>query len=747
MSTPEPPAFPRIAGRVSLNTGWLFGGPMTDGAEQPGFDDSRFTPVTLPHANHVFSWRDLDPKDYEYISIYRRRLKPEAGWQGSRVLVDFEAAMTAATVYLNGRLLGEHRGGYTPFSVELTGALHLDQDNVLAVVVDSRRRPDIPPFGGTVDYDTFGGLHRAAWLRVVPQAFIENVFAKPVDVLTKRRRLETAVFLQGPVEAGHAVEVAVLNGEEMIASGRVAARDGTAMVTLSGLDAVELWDVEPPRLYTVRARLLDGEKVVHEYATRTGFREARFREDGFFLNGRRLPLFGLNRHELHPYVGSAMPDRVHRRDAEILRQDLNCNVVRTSHYVQSQAFLDACDELGLLVWDEIPGWQHVGDEAWQRLSTDDAARMIRRDWNHPSVILWAVRINESSEDWPDFFDGMNALAHRLDDSRQTTGAYVAYGRQPTREDVRGQNDYSDPLHPPDFPRYLVSEAVGQFNFETHQFDRRYRRMEPNAYQQAQTYRHARAADQVAADARFEGIIAWCAFDYNSPLNGHRRVKCPGVYDLFRNPKPGAAFYHSQKDPGRGTVIEPAFFWDALLDEGGKVAYEGMICSNCDRLEVFVGGVKVADLEPDRERFGHLAYPPFFITLDVNTAQRPDLRIVGYRDGWQVASRAFAGKPEGSRLLMKADATTLRADGSDGVRVAFQAVDRHGAPRARVKGDVAFTLTGPADLVGDNPFAFEDAGAAGAVYLRTRPGETGTIRLKAAHPTLGAAEVTVNAIGA
>jgi beta-galactosidase len=663
MNTSEVPSFPSVSGRTSLNSGWLFGGPMTEGAEQPGFDDSGFTPITLPHANHVFSWRDVDPAKYEYVSIYRRRIKPEEAWRGKRVFVDFDAAMAAATVFVNGKRVGEHLGGYTPFSFELTAGLNPDGENVLAVVVDSHRRGDVPPFGGSVDYDTFGGLHRTAWLRAVPQAFIENVFAKPLDALTEARRLETKVFIEGPSEAGRTVEVTLLDGAKTLATARATAAPGETevSVTLSGLGGVELWDVDHPRLYAVRARLLDGDAVLHEYITRVGFREARFREDGFFLNGRRLPLFGLNRHELHPYVGGAMPNRVHRQDAEILRHTLNCNVVRTSHYVQSPAFLDACDEVGLLVWDEIPGWQHVGDEAWRARSTDDAERMIRRDWNHPAVILWAVRINESQNDWPEWYDSLNALAHRLDDSRETTGAYVAYGQQTTREDVRGQNDYSDPLHPPDFPRYLVSEAVGQFNFETRQFDRKYRRMEPNAYQQAQALRHARAHDQVAADARYEGLIAWCAYDYNSPINPYRRVKCPGVCDIFRIPKPGAAFYQSQQAPEKGIIIAPAFFWDALLEEAGTVAYEGMICSNVDRLVITVGGEKVAELAPDREHFGHLPYPPFFVTLNVDTASRPDLRIDGYLDGKKVASRTFAGTPDGSHLVVEADADTLAAD--------------------------------------------------------------------------------------
>ena len=128
---------------------------------------------------------------------------------------------------------------------------------------------------------------------------------------------------------------------------------------------------------------------------RIGFREAKFTPQGFSLNGKIIKLHGLDRHQTFPWVGQAMPGRVQRQDAKILRHDLHCNIVRTSHYPQSRHFLDCCDEIGLLVLEEIPGWQHIGPLAWQDIAVDNVRRMVRRDWNHPSVILWGVRINES----------------------------------------------------------------------------------------------------------------------------------------------------------------------------------------------------------------------------------------------------------------------------------------------------------------------------------------------------------------
>jgi beta-galactosidase len=161
----------------------------------------------------------------------------------------------------------------------------------------------------------------------------------------------------------------------------------TATATLSGLEDVRLWDIDDPALYTVAAELLVDGEPAHEHRVRTGFREARFALDGFYLNGRRVKLFGADRHQFYPFAGGAMPARVHARDAEIMRRELNCNMVRCAHYPNPEAFYDACDELGLLAWEEAPGWGYLGDDAWKTLAYRDIGEMIVRDRNHPSIIL------------------------------------------------------------------------------------------------------------------------------------------------------------------------------------------------------------------------------------------------------------------------------------------------------------------------------------------------------------------------
>lgn len=751
---------------VPLNIDWRFGGPYVPGSTEPGFDDRFFARVTLPHTVTKLSWRRWDPATWEKRWIYRRHFDLPRQLAGLRVFVDFGAALTGTAATLNGTDLPEHLGGYLPFSYEITDEVS-KRNNLLAVVLDSRFNLNVPPNRvapaptTSVDFWQPGGMYRPVSLRGVPHTYLADVFAKPVDVLGADRRVEVQCTVDADrvPEGGVRVEVELLGDGRRIAAGSApvalsAPGRATANVTLSGLGDVELWELDAPRLYDVVTTLRIGRTAVHDHRTRIGFREARFETDGFFLNGERVQLFGLNRHQIYPFAGNAMPARVQRRDAEILRRDLNCNMVRCSHYPQSEAFLDACDELGLLVFEEAPGWGvYFGDEEWKERVRRDVREMVLRDRNHPSIVIWGARLNEagSSAEGVALFSQTRDIAHALDDSRPTTGAMLGGGRQfPAYEqDVFSINDYrrdssgETTLQPPrtvDAKPYLVTEAVGTLSGPA----RYYRRTDPVADQQGQAYAHARVHEVAWSNPRYSGLLPWSGYDYPSGAgNQFEGVKYTGVADLFRVPKPGAAIYQAQVEPAVRPVIQPAFYWDFGPQSPPNGPGPGaMICSNCDRLELFVGGEPFASVEPDRARFGHLPHPPSFVDLAVDGSSRPELRIDGYVGDDKVLSRTFSSDPSEDVLAVRVDDETLAADGTDATRVVFRALDRYGAARPYVQGDVTIAVDGPGVLVGDNPFAFEDAGGVGAVWIRTRAGAPGRIRVRVSHPTLGGGEARV-----
>jgi beta-galactosidase len=716
------------------------------GCTEPDFDDSGFERVTLPHANHTFPWHSFDDRGYQFVSVYRRHFALPEGTRNRRLVVDFEGVMAQATVVLNGETLGEHRGGYTPFSFEISEQVR--PENVLAVLVDSTERGDTPPFGGHIDYLTFGGIYREVALRALSETFIENVLARPSDVLRENPRVDVRCFLNARKtrNAPLALTAELRDGQRLLASCRRRVPAESVEVgfelTPSDLGEIELWDLDDPRLYEVLVRLHHSDACVDEYATRIGFREARFTPGGFYLNGRRLKLRGLNRHQTYPYVGGAMPARVQRRDAWILKHELKCNIVRTSHYPQSRHFLDRCDELGLLVFEEMPGWQHIGDRGWKDLACRDVEAMIRRDWNHPSVVLWGVRVNESQDDH-DFYANTNRIARALDDSRQTCGVRYFFDSE-TLEDVFGINDFDpDFIRPPHRPHYLNTEFVGHM-FPTKRTDN-VERVQEHAL------RHARVHDMLGADDRFAGGLGWCAFDYNTheEFGSGDRVCYHGVSDIFRIPKPAAGFYRSQCDPEEETVLEPGFHWSVGDGSDYGAQGPGVIFSNCDRLEVYIGGEFQAEIEPDRERFPHLPHPPFFFsTLGGIAPWRRvwgDLRIDGFLGDRKTISRTLSSKGVDQRFHVELDDDELLGDGIDATRAVLLVTDENGNPRPFATGAVELALEGPGEIVGEHPFAL--VGGAGAVWLKAGEVEKDAVLvLRAKHPVLGTKTVGLRVKG-
>jgi beta-galactosidase len=756
---------------LAINRNWRYHPTKVSGAETPAFDDSKFERIVIPHTNIKMPWHNFDDKMYEFVSTYRRRFKTPAAAKGKRVFVDFEGAMTASTVYINGHNLGEYKGGFTPFSFELTKYLKAEGENVLVVHLDSTERADIPPFGYEIDYMTFGGIYREVSLRIVSPTYIDNIFAAPKNVLSASPFVDVDCFIAAESADGAyslVVKLSDAEGKEIArqeqsialntspdpsagkdpetpaspyASTQTTTDPAKHTVTLKDLKNIKLWDIQEPNLYTVHVLLLKDGKVIDVDSRRIGFREAMFTDGGFSLNGKIVKLRGLDRHQTFPFVGQAMPARVQKKDADILRKGLHCNLVRTSHYPQSRHFLDRCDEIGLLVLEEIPGWQHIGPEPWKLVAIDNVGRMVRRDWNHPSIILWGVRINESKDDH-DFYIRTNALSHALDTTRQTGG--IRYFQESEfLEDVFTMNDFGFPLKKPVHGKYLNTEFVGHtYPTKTTDDDER---------QREHTLRHARIHNQLASDPQYAGGIGWCAFDYNTHANfgAGDRICYHGVIDIFRENKPAAGFYKSQCDPAEEIVLEPAFHW-ANSDESVGFS-EMVICSNCEHLKFYIresGNTAAewklaAEADPDRKQFEHLKYAPFVIKKDEIDYKKidqfwGDLRIDGFIDGKQVISKSLSGDGNNKKFTLLPDDEALLADGADTTRVVLRVTDEFGAVRTYADDPIEFTLEGPGELIGENPFSL--VGGTGAVWVRAKE-MAGTVTLKAKHPRLGSQSVS------
>lgn len=723
---------------IPFNNDWLFS-PQDVGLEA---QDSAFERVTLPHTNKVFPHHNFDNAEYQFVSTYRKHFHLPEARDGRRVFVDFDGAMIACEVFLNGRKIGENEGGFTPFSFDVTDYLHEQGDNLLVVRLDSTERPDIPPYGHVVDYLTFGGIYRDVWLRYVEPCHMEQVFVRTNGVLTDSPSVKFDVHLSQQDGRTLGLEISLLDAEGQVLYQEVrdVAESDSLVKTeiISGLSGIQNWSLDKPVLYHLQLKLVQDGQVLDEQKIRFGFREAEFRKDGgFYLNGERVKLIGVNRHQTYPYIGAAAPARLQRKDAEIVKFELGCNIVRTSHYPQSAPFLDRCDEIGLLVFEEIPGWQHIGDSDWQGISLRDVQVMIERDRNHPSIMLWGVRINES-QDNEALYRATNELAHKLDPTRQTGGVRYFQDSQ-FLEDVFTFNDFSNSIQDPQHVPHLVTEFSGHM-FPTKTWDQEERLIE-------HALRHARIQDKQLGMDNVAGAIGWCAFDYNThqEFGSGDRICYHGVMDIFRLPKYAAYFYESQISPDVRPVLRAATIW-SMGDRSGGGNDPLVIFSNCDEIEVFIGENSFGRYLPDREAFPNLPHPPFQIRgiqLWITWGQAfPDLRLVGYRQGQTVAEQRIASRGLPHALELTLDDGALQADGADMTRLIVRIVDQYGNRLPYTNQAVNFEIDGPADLIGENPFAL--MGGQAALYVRTRH-EAGVVTIRAITRSLPPAQVTLHTL--
>ena len=590
------------------NEGWLFA-PTFDPALVRPECQPELTPVRLPHTVKVLPYNYCNENEYQRLCGYRREFFAPKEWEGRTVLLTFGAIAHDATVFCNGRRLFHHGCGYTSFTVDLTCALRLGQKNVVAVRCDCREDLNIPPFGGQMDQLTYGGIYRAVCLDIKESAYLRDVFIEAKAAGDFRIYSSTVGETVG----------CTLQAEIRSPAGSRALYNGVLSLPITGtLNGVHPWSVEHPTLYTLTVRLIRPgtgglpDRVLDEKTLRFGFRTLQFVAGGLYLNGQRVELRGLNRHQSYAYQGYAMPDSIQRLDAQILKKQLGCNAVRTSCY--DPAFLDACDELGLLVFAEMPGWQHVGDDSWKAQALQNCREMVCQCRNHPSIFLWGARVSGSADDEA-FCKRTNEAIHRLDPTRPTGGTHQRR-KGLLLEDVYAYNDYSyrgrgtgcEPraaVTPDTRKGYLISEFGGQ-QFPTKAFD-------DESHRLMHALRIAAVLNDTIAQQGVAGSFGWCMADYNThrEFGSGDRICYHGVLDLFRNPKLAAAVYASQKIPrAPSDIVLEVSSGMVLGDLPEGMAGACWVFTNAESLRLYRDNDFVAEFAPDRRgRFAALPHPP------------------------------------------------------------------------------------------------------------------------------------------
>ena len=729
----------------SMNPAWRFHKGAMEGAETKEFNDKDWTVVSLPDGIEYLPTEASGCINYQGEVWYRKHFMPDAALKGKKLFLHFEAIMGKSKVFVNGKLLTEHFGGYLHVIVDVTDVLDWNGDNVIAVWADNSDDPSYPPGKAqdVLDYTYFGGIYRDCWLIAHNNVFItdpnyENevaggglfvAFGKVSDALAEVQlkihvRNATKNPFSGRVEymllQPDGTEVARLSDKIQVKAGRA-----TTVSDRMPVKQPMLWTPSTPTLYNLLVRVLDKEgNVIDGYRRRIGIRSIEFKgKDGFFLNGRPYgkPLIGANRHQDFAVVGNAVANSIHWRDAKKLK-DVGMEIIRNAHCPQDPAFMDACDELGLFVIVNTPGWQFWNDapEFAQRVYSD-IRNVVRRDRNHPSVWLWEPILNETwypadfAKNTRDIVDAEYPYPYCYSGSDSEARGhenFPVYFAHPAN-----MQDASKEIDPT--KTYFTREWGDNVDdWSSHNSPSRVARnwgeqpMRVQAQHYACPYYPVTSYDVLYKQSpQHVGGCLWHSFDHQRGY--HPDPFYGGLMDVFRQPKYSYYMFMAQRpavkndrNAGSGPMV---YIAHEMTPFSGK---DVTVYSNCEEVRLtFNKGGKTYTYKKDKNRPGMpspvITFPDvydFMVDKAFSRTQKQDdvyLLAEGLIDGKVVATHKVvpARRPEKILLWMDNEGTDLKADGSDFVTVVAAVADKNGNIKRLNNYNICFSIEGEGRLLG------------------------------------------------
>ena len=729
----------------SMNPAWRFHKGAMEGAETKEFNDKDWTVVSLPDGIEYLPTEASGCINYQGEVWYRKHFTPDAALKGKKLFLHFEAIMGKSKVFVNGKLLTEHFGGYLPVIADVTDVLDWNGDNVIAVWADNSDDPSYPPGKAqdVLDYTYFGGIYRDCWLIAHNNVFItdpnyENevaggglfvAFGKVSDALAEVQlkihvRNATKNPFSGRVEymllQPDGTEVARLSDKIQVKVGRA-----TTVSDRMPVKQPMLWTPSTPTLYNLLVRVLDKEgNVIDGYRRRIGIRSIEFKgKDGFYLNGRPYgkPLIGANRHQDFAVVGNAVANSIHWRDAKKLK-DVGMEIIRNAHCPQDPAFMDACDELGLFVIVNTPGWQFWNDapEFAQRVYSD-IRNVVRRDRNHPSVWLWEPILNETwypadfAKNTRDIVDAEYPYPYCYSGSDSEARGhenFPVYFAHPAN-----MQDASKEIDPT--KTYFTREWGDNVDdWSSHNSPSRVARnwgeqpMRVQAQHYACPYYPVTSYDVLYKQSpQHVGGCLWHSFDHQRGY--HPDPFYGGLMDVFRQPKYSYYMFMAQRpavkndrNAGSGPMV---YIAHEMTPFSGK---DVTVYSNCDEVRLtFNKGGKTYTYKKDKNRPGMpspvITFPDvydFMVDKAFSRTQKQDdvyLLAEGLIDGKVVATHKVvpARRPEKILLWMDNEGTDLKADGFDFVTVVAAVADKNGNIKRLNNYNIRFSIEGEGRLLG------------------------------------------------
>jgi len=688
--------------------------------------NAAWSKVSLPHTANIEPLIKTG-QQWEGISLYRKFFKVASADEGKHIAIRIDAAMSEADVYLNGKHLLNHIGGYLPFYIDISSAALYGKLNCLVVRLNNKDNPEIPPGKpiADLDFNYYSGIYRNAWLiiknkihitdavnedhlngggvlvnytNISAQSALMHIKCEVKNDDVKNKDLHVKAVLQN---AKGEIISQPASADSLISSGGYKTFSQDVTITNP-----ELWSPTQPYLYRLSLYVMSGDKVVDSLSFKTGVRDISFKAGVFYLNGAQYLIRGTNRHQEYPYIGNALSDNAQYRDAYKIKQ-AGFNFVRCSHYPPSPAFLDACDELGILVMDSTPGWQYFGDETFQQNSLKNIRDMIHRDRNHPSIVLWEASLNETGME-RGYMEKANHEVHtELPYSSTFTCGWIDAVYDvfiPARQHAKAPDywkkyDKDKPLliaEYGDWEYYAQNAGFNQTEYQNLKKEEKSSRQlrgygEERLLQQSLNYQEAHNDN---LNGKLAGDIIWLIFDYK---RGYATdLQTSGIMDFFRIPKYSYYFFQSQRNADESKPMAfIANYWNNPADKTVK------IYSNCQQIELLLNGRSLGKQMPDTGRnASNLNHPPF--TFHVAAYKPGKLTAVGYINGKKVISDERATPGKASKIVIKADYSgRMLSTGGDDVFIYAYVVDNAGTVVPDATNLIKFSVNGPAGIVGDS----------------------------------------------
>ncbi len=670
----------------------------------------------------------------------------------NKVFLYFEGVMHEAWVWVNGELMTHHQGGYLPFTVDITDIV-LPHDNTIIVKVNNQDNPQIPP-GKTIktlDFNYYGGIYRNIYLLQTNKTYITDaVHANKVNsggilvnfntIAKEKANGIVKIHVKNEDTKSKKVKASITfkNGSETISfTTKEVTMEPNSNASLSQSVEIlnpKLWGIENPNLYEVEVNLIADSKTIDSQTIQTGIRKAELKADGFYLNDEKLFINGTNRHQEYPYIGYALSDEANYRDAVKIK-NAGFDFVRMSHYPQTESFMKACDELGLLVMNCISGWQFLGDEKFIENSYQEIRDLARRDRNHPSVVFWEVSLNESDMKEPYMKKANEILRAELPYANIYTAGWIdnpnydlyiparQHGKAPEYwNNYEKENRKIFIAEYGDWEYYAQNAGFNQTSYanlkEEERTSRQFRAFgEKRLLQQAFNYQEAFNSNLKGKHTI--GQANWLMFDYNRGYADD--IESSGISDIFRIPKFAFYFYQSQRSPNlklneklvSGPMVHIASYWNE------KSPLNVTVFSNCDEVALYLNDKLIAKQKPTVAAFSNeLPHPPFVFSIP--KFEKGTLRAEGFSNGKKITEHSVKSANEASKISLSHDVSTVKinTDLPDVTFVYATITDENGTTVSEATNWVEFSLEGEnAELIGQNPIQAE-AGIA-TILVKTK----------------------------